>query len=328
MSWTDIRKQRLYQRQQIISTIREDLYREGFLEVETPILVKNTTPDAFIDSVQAGDGYLITSTEYQVKRLIAGGFDKVFTLTKNFRAHDQGRYHSPEFTMIEWGRAFKTLSDIEEDAVRFIKKAFRLIHPKKDFLNFNGNEIHFLADPWDRLTVREAFRIHLALEDLGDFSLECLCQASQKAGISLPDSFQYEKSLVISFLLDQLQSNLGKHRPTFLHEWPSYLTSSAPTSLNDPCVAERSELYIGGIEIANGFPFLTDPRKQKVLFEKQQNERKALGKPVVPMDEKYIESLKKLPEGVGMALGIDRLVMVLTEAKKLSDVQTFEWEEL
>lgn len=320
--------QRLKQRQQILSVIREDLYAQNFIEVETPLLVKKTTPDAYIDSIAVGDGYLITSTEYQVKRLIADGLENVFTLTKNFRANDRGRFHSTEFTMLEWGSVFKTIHDIEEDTIRFIRKAFRMLYPEQATLHFNGTEINFIDEEWERLTVREAFKIHLGIDQLGDFSLKNLCEAAQKAGIALPIDFQEDRSLAISYLLDLLQSHLGKQKPTFLHEWPSYLTSSAPISSKDPHIAERSELYIGGIEIANGFPFLTDPERQRTLFIEQNEKRKELGKPMVAIDEKYIASLKDLPQGAGMALGIDRLVMVLTEATRLSDVQAFDWEEL
>lgn len=319
---------KLQQRQQTIFAIREDLYNQDFIEVETPLIVAKTTPDAYIDSICVEDGYLITSTEYQIKRLIAAGLNNVFTLTKNFRANDRGRYHSVEFTMLEWGRAYKNIHTIEQDTVRFIRKAFHKLYPDRKTLYFNGNEINLIDGDWEQLTVRNAFKIYLGLDNLEDFSLIPLCLASKKAGIALPSAFQNDRSLAISFLLDRLQTHLGKQKPVFLHEWPSYLTSSAPISQNDPHVAERSELYIGGIEIANGFPFLTDPEKQKLLFEEQLEKRKQLGKPAVSLDEKYIASLKDLPEGAGMALGIDRLVMVLTEATRLSDVQAFDWDEL
>lgn len=321
-------KIRLKQRQQIIEAIREDFYEQGFLEAETPLIVKGTTPDAYIDSMRVEEHYLVTSTEYQIKRLIAEGFDKVFTLTKNFRAHDSGRYHQPEFTMLEWGRAFSTLDEIEADTIRFIRKAFHKLYPGENFVKFNGNEIDIASAPWERLTVRQAFKQHLGMDDLGDFSLKALLAASQKAGIKLPGQFQSEEALVMSYLLDLLQTHLGKKVPTFLHEWPASLTSSAPANADDPHTAERSELYIGGIEIANGFPFLRDSKKQRNLFQEQLQKRKELGKPSVVLDEKYIDSLKNLSKGAGMALGVDRLVMVLTGASRLSDVQAFPWEDL
>jgi lysyl-tRNA synthetase class 2 len=319
---------RLKQRHQIIATIRKDLYEAGFLEVETPLLVKNTTPDVYIESIQAGEGYLITSTEYQIKRLIAQGLPKIFTLCKNFRAHDRGKFHNPEFTMLEWGRATESLHEIEEDVIRFIRKAFSILYPKKNSIKFNGYQIDFMNDSWDRLTVKEAFKTYLGLENLGNFSLEKIINSAQKAGVLISAEFQNDRDLLISYLLDLLQSHLGKKKPIFLHEWPTFLTSSAPINSNDPNTTERSELYIGGVEVANGFPFLTNPQTQRILFEEQQSKRKAQGKPIIALDIKYIDSLKNLPIGAGMALGIDRLIMILTGASQLSDVITFDWNEL
>jgi len=322
-------RERLQQRQCIISAIREDLYGQDFLEVETPLLVKSTCPDLHIDSIQAGEGYLVTSTEYQIKRMIVGGFERVFTLTKNFRANDRGRYHSCEFTMLEWARAYETLHEIEEDAIRFIRKAFRKLYPEQDKLNFETHEIDFMSQPWERLTVREAFERYLGLSDLQDFSLEALCLSAKKAEVVLPQHFQQDKYLVMSYLFDLLQHHLGTHTPTFLQEWPAYLTTSAPICKNDPTVAERSELYVAGIEIADGFPFLRDAKKQRALFAEALQLRQEKGKLRVEIDEPFLEALGQgLPPGAGMALGVDRLVMVLTGASRLQDVQAFDWDEL
>ena len=244
----------LQQRQSIISTIRNDLYDQGFLEIETPLLVKGTCPDAQIESIAAGECYLVTSTEYQIKRMIVGGFEKVFTLTKNFRANDRGKYHSSEFTMLEWARAFETLNEIEEDVVRFVRRAFRVLHPLKTGLNYRGSQIDFLNQPWERLTVRDAFRNYLGMDDLEDFSLTPLTRSAKKAGVAIPPNFADDGHLVISYLLDLLQPNLGKSKPTFLREWPAFMTSSARLSDTDPHTAERSELYMSGIEIRMDFP--------------------------------------------------------------------------
>jgi elongation factor P--(R)-beta-lysine ligase len=145
----------------------------------------------------------------------------------------------------------------------------------------------------------------------------------------LPPYFEQDRDLVISYLLEQLQASLGMKTPTFLREWPAYLTTSAPIHAEDPFVAERCELYIGGIEISNGFPFLTDATLQRDLFTQGLKLRQEMGKPQVALDEKYLEALDAgLPTGAGMALGVDRLVMVLTGATRLSDVQAFDWDEL
>jgi lysyl-tRNA synthetase class 2 len=321
---------RLKQRQQVISAIREDLSDQGFLEVETPLLIKGTCPDVHIDSIPAGDGYyLATSTEYQIKRMFTGGFEKVFTLTKNFRANDRGRYHSHEFTMLEWARAFKSLHDIEEDVIRFTRKAFRKLYPNQNTLHFNNHAIDFITKDWESLTVRNALEKHLGLTDLEDFSLEPLLCASKQVGLEIPKALKQNKYMVMSFLMDKLQAHLGYSSPTFLKEWPAYQTTSAPISSSDPYTAERTELYIAGIEISDGFPFLRDVRKQRNLFRHEQLLREEMGKPTVTLDELFLKALEEgLPPGAGMALGIDRLVMVLTGSQRLSDVQAFDWDEL
>lgn len=130
---------------------------------------------------------------------MADGFERVFTLTKNFRANDRGRYHSPEFTMLEWGRAHEPLQAIEHDTVRFIRKAFRELYPDQDSLIFNGNEINFMNGTWEHLTVREAFEKHLGITNLGDFSLESLCNASTEAGI--PTSQRFPMRQVLGHLI-------------------------------------------------------------------------------------------------------------------------------
>lgn len=314
---------RLHQRQQVVSSLREYLYSEGFLEVETPILVKSTCPDTWIDSVKVGDDYLVTSTEYQIKRMMVGGFEKIFTLGKNFRANDRGSNHSTEFTMLEWARAHDSLHSIEEDAVQFIRQAFRKLYPNQNSCTFKGSEIDYLSADWERITVRKALEVHLGLKNLEDFSFASLSKATFDAGISLPENFD-NRYIVTSYLLDILQTHLGKKTPTFLQEWPSFMTTSAPVNSLDPYIAERSELYIGGIEISNGFPFLTDAQKQRDLFQLELHRRKEEGKPAVIMDERFLDALSLgLPSGAGMALGVDRLVMVLTGATQTERCSSF-----
>lgn len=328
--WKDtLRMPRLWQRQEILAAIRHDLVAEGFLEIETPLLVKGTCPDIHIESVTTPDGYLVTSTEYQIKRMIIGGFEKLFTLTKNFRAHDRGRYHSAEFTMLEWARAHESLDMIEEDAIRFIRKAFKKLYPTAYQVTFRGHSIDIMNTPWERLTVRDAFKTHLGLDNLGDFSYEALIKSIEAAKFDVPKEMSGDKYMIMSYLFDKLQVHLGNKTPTFLREWPAYLTTSAPMYAHDPSTAQRSELYIAGIEIADGFPFLTDAVLQQKLFAQEQAMRKEQGKLEVALDDKFLESLKfGMPNGAGMAMGVDRLVMVLLGAERLADVQAFDWDEV
>jgi lysyl-tRNA synthetase class 2 len=145
----------------------------------------------------------------------------------------------------------------------------------------------------------------------------------------VPDSFLQDKYTLMSYLFDKLNPFLGLKTPTFLQKWPAFMTTSAPLSKEDPSVAERSELYIAGLEIADGFPFLTDLSLQKKLFDNEQNQRIAIGKPKVQLDEQFLKALSlDMPQGAGMALGVDRLVSVLLGANSLAEVQAFSSDEL
>ncbi len=323
------RMSKLWQRQKMTSEIRNDLYQHEFLEAETPLVVRGACPDSHIESmVVQGFGYLITSSEYQIKRMMTGGFEKVFTLTKNFRAKDEGRFHSQEFTMLEWARGFGSIKEIEDDAVRFIRKAFQALHPGESTLTVLGHSIDFMNHPWEKITVRGAFEKYLGMRDLENFSLNSLLMSANKSGIALPSNFIHDQDLVLSFLLDRLQPYLGMNTPTFLIDWPAFMTSSTAVHATDATVAERSELYIAGIEIADGFPFLQDAKLQRKFFQRELNRRRDHEQEVVAIDELYIETLEQgIPPGAGMALGIDRLAMVLTQSDSLAEVQAFSWSE-
>lgn len=320
----------LWRRQQIIRAIRDYLYEEGFLEVQTPLLLRGTCPDLHLDSirVEGEQGYLCTSTEYQLKRMIVGGFERIFTLTQNFRAADRGDRHNPEFTMLEWARAGAELAQIEEDAERFIQRAFQRLYPHKETLVCDGGELRILG-PWRRLSVREAFGQLLGLDVAKDFSLESMRAEVRRVALPVPGSFQQDAPLLFSYLIDRLQPRLGREVPVFLRDWPALLTPSALRKAEGPWLAERSELFAGGLELADGFPSLRDAALQERLFRQQLELRQQEGKDSVRLDERYLEALRQgIPPGAGMALGIDRLVMLLTGERRITDVMAFGWEEV
>lgn len=315
----------LHRRQTILRAIRDYLYDEGFLEVQTPLLVRGTCPDAHIASVRAGAGYLVTSTEYQLKRLEVGGFDKVFTLTQNFRDADRGDRHNPEFTMLEWARTFAALADIERDAEGFVKRAFRALHPGEASLRYRGVEVR-VNGPWERLTVADALREHLGIDLHPDKPLR---EEVIRRGIDVPASFLADEHLLFSYLLDSIQPKIGAPAPTFLCDWPAYMTSSAAIRADAPALAERSELIIAGVEISDGFPSLRGADQQRALFDRELGRRRAGGLPEVELDARYLAALDQgIPPGAGMALGVDRLVMILTGAETIRDVIPFAWDEL
>jgi elongation factor P--(R)-beta-lysine ligase len=319
----------LWQRQTIVRAIRDFFFERGFLEIQAPLLVRGTCPDVHMSSVRAGDGYLTTSTEYQIKRMVAGGFERLFTLTQNFRASDVSERHNPEFTMLEWARAGEPLDAIEADAEELVKRALRALHPGQGSIEHRGAPVKLDGVRWERLTVREALRRYLSMDVAPDFSLDSMRKEVGRLGLDVPPSFLEEPHGLVSLLLDRVQPRLGAEVPTFLREWPAFMTSSAALREGAPAVAERSELFIAGLEVSDGFPSLCSAAEQRALFERERARRSAEGKEPVDLDERYLEALRLgLPPGAGMALGVDRLVMLLTGQQRIRDVLAFAWDEL
>lgn len=319
----------LWDRQTVLRAVREYLYGQGFLEVQTPLLVCGTTPDPAIDSVRVGDRYLVTSTEYQVKRMEVGGFDKLYTLTQNYRAGEVSALHNPEFTMLEWARAFGTLEAIERDAEAFTRAAFRALQPAGGQVIYRGRPVQLDGPEWERTTVREALARHLGLELDASFSLNSMRSEVRRRGVEVPPSFLEDRHLLFSFLMNAVGEKLGSPVPTFLRDWPAFQTSSAALRGDMPEVAERSELFIAGLEVADGFPSLRGEQTQRALFHQALERRAREGKEAVALDERYLEALRLgIPPGAGMALGFDRLVMALTGQEEIRNVLPFTWDEL
>jgi lysyl-tRNA synthetase class 2 len=323
------RMETLWARQAIVRAVRDYFHDEGFLEIQAPLLVKGACPDAHLEPLRAGgDAYLTTSTEYQLKRMIVGGFDKVFTLTQNFRGADVGGRHNPEFTMLEWARTHASLEDIERDAEALVKRAFRAVHPGATSLRWAGREIT-IDGPWERVTVREALARHLGIEAAPDLAPASLRAEVARLGLDVPASFLDDDAMLVSYLLDAMQPHLGAPAPTFLCAWPAFMTSSAAILDDAPALADRSELLLAGLELSDGFPSLRDPDLQARLFDRENARRRDEGRAPVALDERYLAALREgIPPGAGMALGIDRLVMILTGRERIRDVLALAWDEL
>ena len=315
----------LQKRHLIKRAVRDYLHDEGFIEIDTPLLVKGTTPDAEIDSFAVGDHYLITSAEYQIKRMEIGGFDRLYTLTQNFRLGDRGRYRNPEFTMLEWARVGQSLRAIEEDVEHFTRAAYKTLGGTGK-LDYQSHTID-LDGTWERLSVKDAIKRYVGA-DISDFSTASLRQAVRTAKMHLNDTWANDPVHLVTLLLDHVQGFLGFERPVFLTEWPNFLTSSAEEHAHGG-FTERSELFIAGVELSDGFPSLTNTPRQHENFALQQERRRHEGKDTVALDERYLDAMQEgFPSGAGMALGFDRLVMILTNQPDIAAVLAYSWDEL
>lgn len=287
-------------RSRILQAVRTFFHTEGFLEVQTPLITRAPAPEAHIDAVSLRDGgYLITSPELFMKRLLAAGYGRIFQVTPAFRKGEHGRYHHPEFTLLEWYRAHADYTDLLEDCrslLQFLSDSSGGI-PGAD----HRGEHPFAEVPWEVHTVREAF--------------------ARFAGWSPgPD---VDQELFDRTLVETVEPRLGFPNPCILKDYPANQAALARLKRDDSSVAERFEVYWKGVELANGFSELTDPREQRERFEVANHLRSGLGFSPYPMPEAFLESLEDLPPCAGIALGFDRLVMLLTNASRLDEVVAF-----
>lgn len=310
-----------------LAKVREVFAQRGFLEVETPLLVPAPGLEIHLDAVTAGDGYLITSPEYQMKRLLAAGFEKIYQVCKCFRANERGAHHASEFTMIEWYRAFDTLEAIIDDTEQLVAEVCHALAGRPE-ARVAGRSID-VTPPWHRMTVRDAMSEYAGVDVDGTESAADLVIKLRAWGIDCAADAAWDDAFFAAFLARVEPAIAALPHALILHDWPTPLAALARTRPDDPKTALRFEAYVGGIELANAFDELTDAAEQRARFVGDQDTRRARGKPVYPLDEKLLAALGEgLPPSAGIALGFDRLVMLATGADRIDDVLTFSAEEL
>ena len=300
-NWALAKKRpRLEQRARIVQAIRSFFVSNDYLEVETPHRLPGNAPEAHIDAVQSDGWFLHTSPELCMKRLLAAGYPRLFQICRCWRAEERGSRHLPEFTMLEWYAAHCDYHALMNHCEALLAALLPLGE-----LHYQGQTID-LGSPWERITVAEAFA------RFGSLSLE---QALAE------DRFDEIIAL-------EIEPRLGIQRPTFLIEYPGELAALARRHPQRPQVAERFELYIAGLELANAFSELTDPLEQRRRFAAEEAARHSAGKPAYPSPEKFLQELGAMPEAAGIALGLDRLVMLLTDTTTIDQVVAFTPELL
>jgi lysyl-tRNA synthetase class 2 len=306
----------------------------GYEEVETPTLVPAPGMEPHLAPFEAafhpeqGGGirplWLITSPEYAMKRLLAEGFERIFQLSRVFRDGELSATHNPEFTMLEFYRAGTDYRGIMADLERLIEAAARALDPAGESrVERQGRRLD-LAAPFERLTVQEAFARHAGV-DLAACRGEGgrLRAAARAAGHEAgPDGEPFEDAF-FRLMLGVVEPRLGAARPTFLLDWPASMAALSRVKADDPRWAERFELYAGGLELANGFTELNDPVEQRARLLEEQALRRRLGRPALPLDEPFLAALGRMPDAGGVAVGFDRLLMLLTGASSIAEVLLF-----
>lgn len=299
-NWALASKQRnLTERARIVQAIRAFFVDGDFLEVETPQRIPANAPELHIDPLPSGEMWLQTSPELAMKRLLAAGYGNIFQICKVWRGAERGHRHLPEFSLLEWYRPDRDYNSLMIDCERLLNTLL-----PAGRLDYQGTSIDLRA-PWQRLTVTEAF------ERYAD------CNIDEALATDRFDE-------IIS---DEIEPQLGKN-PVFLTEYPAAMAALARLKPGDSSRAERFELYIGGLELANAFSELNDPAEQRRRFESDAAARWADGKPAVELPEPFLQELENLPEAAGIALGIDRLIMLMTDCTTIDQVVAFTPERL
>jgi len=342
-------RERLVRRSAILAAVRQFFHGRDFLEAETPIMVRypGMEPhlDPFATKLRRQDGdefpaYLITSPEYSLKKLLAAGFGRVFEITKCFRnsepwgeAAGDRPTHNPEFTMIEWYRAGVDYSAIMRDLEELVA-AMAEKNNGSARLSYQGQAID-LSAPWPRLTMAEAFSRHAGLDlgrAIGD--PEWFRRAAGEKGhlVTGQDSFD---DIFFKVFLKDIEPKLGlpapgetAARPVILYEYPRSMAALARLKPGDSRYAERFEAYCLGLELANAFSELNDAVEQRRRLEEESAERRRTGKVPYELDEQFLEAVAVMPDSAGIAFGLDRLVMLLTDAPSIRDVLFFPAEDL
>ena len=314
-------------RAELLAGVRRYFSENEALEVETPLLASATTPDPNIPSFSTATDtpgvsrryhpsrYLSTSPEFAMKRLLAAGSGSIYQICKAFRQGEQGRLHNPEFTLLEWYRPgfdHHRLMDEVAALVTSLAKGYR---------TFEAEE---------RLTYGDCFQRYLELDPyVADVSRLQACTEQQGLG-AIAGLADNDRDGWLDLLMSHcIQPHLGRNRLSFVYDYPASQAALANIRPGSPPVAERFELFMDGVELANGFHELQDAAEQRSRFDKELQRRQDNGLEDVLIDEYLLAALEAgLPECAGVAMGLDRLLLVLTDASQLEDVISFSFERV
>lgn len=284
-------------RAQAIKAIRNYFDAEGFIEVDTPVRIPAPANEPHIIPPASGDWFLRASPELQLKRLLAMGFTKLYQIGPCFRQGESGDRHSPEFTMLEWYRANATYLDVLDDMRRYVVAAAMAVNGST-LVERDGVQLD-LALPWEIITVQEAMIKYAGWDPLEEYD---------------QDRFDFDMGI-------KVEPQLPKDKVVVLMNYPAQAAALAQLFSEDNRVAERWEAYAFGIELCNAFGELVDPIEQRARFIAAREEKIACGEVPMPLDEEFLSALGSMPPSGGAALGVDRLIMVLTGAPTIGKVR-------
>ncbi len=334
-------------REQVIDAIRAYFKGQGFHEVEVPLLLPTPSTEPFLevfktelkdDHGNKWDGFLPSSPEFALKKLLSAGSGSIFTITKSFR-NGEGRSsrHNPEFTILEWYHTPGDYMDVANDfegLMRFILQNLRssehspkIAQGSELFMSYQ-NKKYNLGSPWERISVAEAFDKYAGIDLETMLNVSKLKEIGKKKGYQVDAKTTWEE-IWNQIIANEIEPKLGINGPTILYDYPVAQAALSKRSVKDPRLAERFEVFMAGLELGNCFSELTDWKEQEARCLADLAERKALGRTEFPMDSDFIEALKMgMPETGGIAVGVDRLVALFADVPTIADTLFFPVEEL
>jgi lysyl-tRNA synthetase class 2 len=303
----------LYFRHVLLSSIRDFFFDRGYLEVETPNLMKTAAPDPNIEPLKVyvaekGPFFLHTSPEMGMKKLLCHGYERIFQICKVYRVEEHKEIHNTEFTMLEWYREGTYLDAMNEveDFITFVVDHF----PAADKSRF--------AKPWQVYDLAELFIKETDVNPF-EFDREAIFLGMQRKGFMGIDHKDTWNDLFFKLFIQEVEPRIPKEAPYFIKDWP--LSVSTMAKRKDAHRVERFELYINGLEIANGYTELLDASEQRQRFERDNNERRASGKQTFTIDEEFLAAVEIIQGPyAGVSVGVDRLLMTLLGKERIADV--------
>jgi len=321
-------------REAVIDAIRLFFKSQKFHEVETPLFVAHTDPELSIspfmstlDQVSSQyQGFLTTSPEFAMKKLLAGGFGNIFQICKSFRNGEPiSSRHNPEFTILEWYRTESDYTDIMDDCEQLLFFISRALND--EFLEYQG-KTYDLSKSWLRISVAEAFLQYAGIDEKTLHDPKAFLATAKEKGyvVTSENSFQ---ELFDQIFANEIEPHLGFETPTILYDYLASQAALARKKPSDPRYAERFEFYIAGIELGNAFSELADWQEQLERLEAQNAERKKLGLPVVGVDQDFVAAIRSgIPQTGGIAVGVDRLVMLFVDETSITNTLLFPAQDV
>lgn len=327
---------RYFVREQVIKNVRSFFDAQKFHEVETPILLAHPAAESYLDVFktkllnrkrQETPAYLSTSPELALKKLIVAGIGNCYSITKSFRNMETDSYtHNPEFTILEWYRVGATYTSLMEDCKKLLLFINHAIG-NGDTLTYQGVTFD-LAGVWEKITIKEAFQKWANIDFDAFLDDTTARKIAKQKGYTVGDKNTWEE-LYDQIYLNEIEPHLGKVKPTIIYEFPGCLAALSKKKKENPNYAERFELYVGGLELGDCYTELTDWKEQQDRFDFELTEITRFGKTIYDYDHDFIDALKVgMPDTSGIAVGLDRLIMLFTDSTHIADTLFFPSSEL